>query len=125
MQLIKALNDQGATLLLWTDVSVEGIIPGFSAHQELELLVEAGLTPYEALCCGTRNAAIVADRMSTNSDWGSIAVGNRADLILLADNPLADIRNTRSQIGVMLRGRWFAQTELDQMVADFVATYDQ
>ena len=125
MQLTKALNDQGATLLLGTDVSVEGVIPGYSAHQELELLVEAGLTPYEALCCGTRNAAIIADRMGTDGDWGTIAVGNRADLILLADNPLADIRNTRSQKGVMLRGRWFSQTELDQMVADFVATYDQ
>jgi imidazolonepropionase-like amidohydrolase len=123
MQLTKALNDHGATLLMGTDVSVEGIIPGFSAHQELELLVEAGLTNYEALCCGTRNAAIIADRMGKDSDWGTIEVGNRADLILLADNPLADISNTRSQIGVMLRGEWFSRSDLDQMLADFIATY--
>ncbi len=124
MQLTKALIDQGVTLLLGTDVSVEGIVPGFSAHQELELLVEAGLTNYEALCCGTRNAAIIADHMGRDSDWGTITVGNRADLILLSENPLADIRNTRSQMGVMLRGVWFTQSELDQKVADLVATYE-
>ena len=124
MQLTKALSDQGVRLLLGTDVSVEGIVPGFSAHQELELLVEAGLTTYQALCCGTRNAAIIADRMGRDCDWGTIAVGKRADLILLADNPLADIRNTRSQIGVMLRGRWFSRTELDQLTTDFMTTYD-
>ena len=124
MQLTKALSDQGVTLLLGTDVSVEGIIPGISAHQELELLVEAGLTTYEALCCGTRNAATIAERMGMDSNWGTIAVGKRADLILLSDNPLVDIRNTRSQMGVMLRGRWFSRTDLDRMTADFIGTYN-
>ena len=125
MQLTKALNDHGVTLLLGTDVSVEGVIPGYSAHQELELLVEAGLTTYQALCCGTRNAAIVADRMGKDSEWGTIEVGNRADLILLADNPLAHIRNTRSLLGVMLRGRWYSTSDLEQMVVDFISTYNQ
>jgi len=125
MQLTKALYDRGTILLLGTDVSVEGIIPGFSAHQELELLVVAGLTTYEALCCGTRNASIIAERMGVDSDWGTIAVGKHADLILLSENPLADVRNTRSHIGVMLRGRWLSRTQLEQMVEDFTATYDQ
>lgn len=124
MQLTKALQDRGVLLLLGTDVSVEGIVPGASVHKELELLVEAGLTPFEALCCGTRNAAIIADRMGAISDWGTLEVANRADLILLSENPLTDISNTRSQIGIMLRGRWLPQTELDQLVAEFRGTYD-
>jgi hypothetical protein len=124
-KLTKALHDKGAILLLGTDVSVEGIIPGASAQKELELLVEAGLTPFEALCCGTRNAGIIAKRMRVDSDWGTIKVGQRADFILLEKNPFDEITNTKSQLGVMLRGKWFPQAELDQMVADFVATYDQ
>jgi hypothetical protein len=106
MKLTKALHDKGAILLLGTDVSVEGIIPGASAHKELELLVEAGLTPYEALCCGTRNAGIIAKRMGVDSDWGTIKVGPRANFILLEKNPFDEITNTRSQLGVMLRGKW-------------------
>lgn len=125
MQLTKALQDKGVILLLGTDVSVEGIVPGFSAHQELELLVEAGLTPYEALCCGTRNAALIASKMGVDGDWGTIALGKRADLILLSENPLTDIRNTRSQLGVMLRGRWYPQAELDQLLADYRTTYTE
>jgi len=124
MQLTKALQDRGVLLLLGTDVSVEGIIPGASAHKELELLVEAGLTAYEALFCGTRNASTIAKRMGIDSDWGTIEVGKRADLILLSKNPLDDITNTRDQLGVMLRGKWLPKSELDQMVADFRASYD-
>ena len=124
MQLTKALQDRGVLLLLGTDVSVEGIVPGASAHKELELLVEAGLTPFEALCCGTRNAGTIAKRMGVDGDWGTVEVGKRADLLLLGKNPLEEISNTQSQLGVMLRGRWLPKSELDQLVTDFRATYD-
>jgi imidazolonepropionase-like amidohydrolase len=123
MALTKALHDHGALLNLGTDVSVEGLVPGYSAHQELPLLVEAGLTPFEALSTGTRNPAQTTARMGADGDWGTIVEGNRADLILLPHNPLEDVTHTQERLGVMVRGQWFTQAELDGLVDEFVATY--
>ncbi|MCO5205210.1 MAG: amidohydrolase family protein [Anaerolineae bacterium] len=123
MQLTKTMQDQGALLTLGTDVSVEGIIPGYSAHQELALLVEAGLTPFAALATGTRNAAQVAARMGADSKWGTITVGNRADLILVPHNPLEDVTHTQNRLGIMVRGQWFSQIDLDNIVNAYVSTY--
>ncbi|MCP4419650.1 MAG: amidohydrolase family protein [Chloroflexi bacterium] len=123
MALTKALHDQGALLNLGTDVSVEGIVPGHSAHLELPLLVEAGLSPFEALSLGTRNPAETAVRMGANGDWGTITAGNHADLILLLNNPLEDVTHTQERLGVMVRGQWFTQAELDNKVGAFVAAY--
>ena len=123
LQLTKALHEQGALLALGTDVDVEGVVPGFSVHQELALLVEAGLTPFEALATGTRNAARIAKRMGQDAEWGTIEEEHRADLILLPMNPLEDVTHTRDRLGVMVRGQWFTQPELDTLVDTFVATY--
>ncbi len=119
----KALHERGLPVVLGTDVSVEGIVPGYSVHHDLELLVEAGFTPFEALAAGTRTAAEVAGRMGVESNWGTVETGNRADLILLSANPLENITNSRSIEGVMVRGQWFSQAELDGMVDAYVATY--
>lgn len=119
----KALQERGLPVVLGTDVSVEGIVPGYSAHHELELLVKAGFTPFEALSAGTRTAAEVAGRMGVESNWGTLEPGNRGDLILLSANPLEDITNSRTIEGVMVRGQWFSQAELDGMVDAYVATY--
>jgi imidazolonepropionase-like amidohydrolase len=123
MGLTKALHDHGALLALGTDVSVEGIVPGISVHQELSLLVEAGLTPFEALATGTRNAAQITGRMGADNDWGTIEAGNQADLLLLPRNPLEDVTRTQDRLGVMVRGQWFTQAELDGLVDEFVSTY--
>jgi hypothetical protein len=123
MQLAKAMHEQGGLVTVGTDVSIEGIIPGYAAHQELPLLVESGLTNFEALAAGTRNAALVAARMGADSGWGMVEVGYRADLILLPNNPLADVTNTQERLGVMVRGQWFTQAELDDMVDEYVASY--
>lgn len=120
MQLTRALHDQGVPLLLGTDSSVEGIVPGASEHGELALLVEAGLSPFEALAAGTRDAALIAGRMKVDESWGTIAVGNYADLVLLAGNPLEDIVHTTTIVGVMVHGRWLSKAELDQGVAEYV-----
>ncbi len=109
-KLIKALHQAGAGLLLGSDAPQIYNVPGFSTHRELESLVGAGLTPYEALETGTRNVAAFFGTMATT---GTIGVGKRADLILLDANPLTDIRNTTRQSGVMVRGRWLSKTEIE------------
>lgn len=120
-QLTYALHRRGVPILLGTDTGVEGIVPGFSEHRELALLVEAGLTPFAALAAGTRDAAIIARRMGVASDWGTIEVGNRADLILVAENPLEDVTHTEKILGVMVRGQWFEKADLDRRIASVSA----
>jgi imidazolonepropionase-like amidohydrolase len=110
-RLIKALHAAGAGLLLGSDAPQMYNVPGFSTHRELETLVAAGLTPYQALETGTRN---VARYFGTERETGTIERGKRADLILLDADPLVDIRNTTRRAGVMLRGRWLPQAEIER-----------
>jgi hypothetical protein len=118
--LIKALHDAGAGLLLGSDAPQVWNVPGFSVHRELEALVAAGLTPYDALATGTRN---IATYLGTADRAGTIAVGKQADLILLDANPLTDIRNTTQRAGVMIRGVWMPQSEIDARLATIAADY--
>jgi imidazolonepropionase-like amidohydrolase len=91
-----------------------GVVPGFSAHDELADLVAAGLTPYEALRAATANAAEFLGERTR----GTIAVGQDADLLLLDADPLKDIANARRIAGVMLGQRWLARADLDAMLAE-------
>jgi imidazolonepropionase-like amidohydrolase len=113
-QLVAAFQAAGVGLLLGTDAPVLYMTPGFTVHRELEALVRAGLTPYQALATGTRN---VASFLGTLNETGTVTVGKRADLVLLAADPLREIRNTRRIAGVMLGGRWLPQEELDRRLA--------
>ena len=106
---VKALADAGAGLLLGTDMGNPFVLAGFTLHEELGYLVGAGLTPYQALRAGTSDAARC---MRAQEEWGSIAVGRRADLLLLAANPLDDVSNAAKRVGVVLHGRWFPEEEL-------------
>lgn len=108
-QLILALHQAGAGLLLGSDAPQVFNVPGFSLHRELAYLVDAGLTPYQALSTGTVN---VAEYLGSNI--GSVATGRDADLLLLDANPLEDIRNTQRIHGVMLRGVWYSRADLDR-----------
>jgi hypothetical protein len=119
LAMTKALSDAGVPLLVGTDMTVEGMLPGH-IHRDLELLVEAGLSPYEALQAGTQHAAISAKRMGRPGDFGTVAVGQRADLLLLEKNPLENVTHTRHRLGVMVRGRWFWQSELDMLVDKYL-----
>ncbi|HET9266051.1 MAG TPA: amidohydrolase family protein [Vicinamibacterales bacterium] len=109
-QLIKALHDGGVPLALGSDAPQWWNVPGFSAHRELQSLVRAGLTPYQALRTGTIRVAEYFGR----EDTGTIAPGKRADLILLEANPLETISHSSRIAGVMLGGRWMPKAELDK-----------
>ena len=71
---------------------------------------------------GTKNAGISAQRMGQNDNFGMVAAGQRADLILLEENPLENVSHSRRRLGVMARGRWFIQSELDALVNDYVTS---
>ena len=76
------------------------------------------MTPYEALSAATRDAA---EFLGALEDFGTVGAGRRADLILVEADPLEDVANAAKRVGVMLRGRWLAEAELQaqlQMLAD-------
>ena len=121
-EMIKSLHAAGVPILIGTDTGVEGNVPS-DIHRDLELLVEAGLSPYEALEAGTKNAGISVGRIGKDGSFGTVEVGQLANLILLEQNPLGNVSHTRNRVGVMARGQWFTQTELDRLVDEYVATY--
>lgn len=109
--LIKALHADGAGLLLGSDSPQRFNVPGFALHRELELMVAAGLTPYEALSTGTVNPARF---LGVADERGTVQPGRAADLVLLDENPLDDIANSRRVHGTMIRGTWLSRSELDR-----------
>lgn len=118
--LVKALHDQGAGLLLGSDAPQVFNVPGFSIHDELDALVSAGLTPYEALRTGTIYPAAffgAADR------FGTVTEGLAADLILVSSNPLLGVATLREPLGVMVRGRWLDRAEIDRRLAVLAEKY--
>jgi imidazolonepropionase-like amidohydrolase len=117
-KLIRALRDAGAGMVLGADAPQVFNVPGFATLRELESMVAAGLTPLEALQSGTRNPAIA---LGVPDSFGTVAVGRRADLLLLDADPLADIRNVWKRAGVVLAGRWLPASELDAKLAEIAA----
>jgi imidazolonepropionase-like amidohydrolase len=115
---LRELQEAGVMLILGTDSGVGmGIVPGFSVHGELLAMVDAGLTPYEAIVTGTLNASKVVEQMIGIDDFGTIEVGKRADLILVGGDPLQDVSNTQDIRGVMAAGRWHSRQDLDVMLS--------
>lgn len=119
-RILKALSDAGARILLGSDAPQQFNVPGFSIHHEMARMVDAGMTPYQVLRSGTID---VGRHFRSRGDFGSVAIGHRADFILLSANPLVDVENVQRREGVMLRGRWMPeaeiQTRLDQIAATF------
>jgi imidazolonepropionase-like amidohydrolase len=111
--LIRSLHEGGVGIILGSDAPQIGNVPGFSALDELELMEAAGLSPFEALATGTRNVG----RYLGESEFGTIAVGHRADLLLLDADPLLGVGNVRQQAGVMVNGRWLPKAEIDRRLA--------
>jgi imidazolonepropionase-like amidohydrolase len=115
LELVAAMHRAGVGFLAGTDLSIPYVFAGFSVHDELALFVEAGFTPMAALQTATRNPAIFFGELSSD---GTIETGKFANLVLLAANPLEDIRNTRRIDAVVLKGRFFSKVELDRMLAE-------
>jgi imidazolonepropionase-like amidohydrolase len=116
--LAREMKRNGVLLVLGTDVGPTylSLVPGFSVHDELQILVENGFTPYEALATATRNASEVCARMTGRNEFGTIESGKRADLVLVDGNPLVDIATARKPLGVMAAGRWLAADTLDALL---------
>lgn len=123
LEFTKALFDGGVMLLAGSDATMidGGPVYGFSLHDELQLFVDAGLTPYQALETATRNSAMA---MGELDEWGTIEVGKRADLVLLNADPLDDIANTKQIAGVLVRGQWLTASDLQHILDDIVASYE-
>ncbi len=111
-RIVREMQRRGVGLLAGSDAPSGGILPGFSLHDELEALVQAGLTPIEALRTATLNPARY---LGATDSLGTIAAGKVADLVLLDADPLLDIRNTRRVRGVFVNGRYVGRRALDAM----------
>lgn len=114
LQLVGAMHRAGVPILAGTDVLNPFCFPGFSLHDELELLVKAGLSPMAALQTATLNPARFLGRAK---EMGTVEQGKIADLVLLDADPVADIRNTTKITAVIVSGRLFTRSSLDQMLA--------
>jgi imidazolonepropionase-like amidohydrolase len=107
--IIRQMQKGGVGILLGSDAPQIFNVPGFSAHHELKYLVDAGLTPYEALKTGTVN---VAGYLGKSANTGMIKQGYTADLVLLNGNPLKDITQTQSVEGVMIGNKWLSKDHI-------------
>jgi hypothetical protein len=117
---LSALNDAGAGILLGSDAPQRFSVPGFSLQHEMEVMSEAGLSPYEVYVTGTRNPGRYFQR---SDSFGTVALGKRADLVLLEANPLESVENFKKKSGVMVRGRWLPWSEIQARLDAIAAAY--
>ena len=118
-RIVGEMKRAGVGILAGTDTGAFYAMPGFSLHDELEELVKAGLTPIEALRAATLNPVRFLHR---EKDSGTVSEGKLADLVLLDENPLENISNTRKVNAVIVNGRLLDRKTLDQMLADVEAS---
>ncbi len=114
MRLVGEMHAAGVGILAGSDYPNPNVYPGFSLHDELALLVDAGLTPLEALQCATLNPARY---LGGRSGAGTLAEGELADIVVLEANPLVDIHNTRKIAAVVADGRYFSKQALTRLLA--------
>ena len=115
LALTRKMHEAGVLILAGTDSANPSVVPGFSLHDELALLVEAGFTPMQALQAATVQPARYLGR---EPELGTIEVGQLADLVLLDANPLDDIANTRRIAAVVVDGRLIDRASLDTMLTN-------
>ena len=118
-RILMALHEGGVRILLGTDSPQIFSVPGFSIHREMQFYVDAGMSPYDVLSSGTR---VVGDYFGEN--FGTVSVGEGADLILVDGNPLSDIENVSRISGVMARGKYVSREEIETRLAAIAASYE-
>jgi tetratricopeptide (TPR) repeat protein len=116
MKIVSEMRRAGVMFLAGTDTGNPYCFPGFSLHDELSLLVEAGFTPLEALQTATFNPAIF---LGAAESYGTVEKGKIADLLLLEADPLEKIENTKRTCAVVLGGKLFSKQQIDEMLANF------
>jgi imidazolonepropionase-like amidohydrolase len=114
LRIVGKMNTAGVPIMAGTDTTAPFIFPGSSLHEELALLVQAGLTPMQALQAATKLPAEFLGKLQTQ---GTIEQGKVADLVLLDSNPLDDIHNTQKIRAVILRGKLLDRSFLDETLA--------
>jgi hypothetical protein len=120
MRLLKALHDGGVRILLGSDAPQRFSVPGFSIQREMKRMADAGMKPYDILRSGTYSVGLY---LKDKDSFGTIEVGKRADLILLDANPLDDISNIARRSGVMVRGRWLPEGEIQSRLEQIAASH--
>jgi hypothetical protein len=123
----KAMSDAGVPLISGTDApSIPGLVPGFSLHDDLQALEDAGLTPYQSLSAATRTPGEFVERSLDDAiPFGTVTVGSRADLLLTAGNPLVDLATTRKPLGVMAAGHWYTAGQLHEFLDGVALEYER
>jgi len=119
LRILTALHAGGVRILLGTDSPQIFSVPGFSIHREMQFYVDSGMTPYEVIASGTR---VVGDYFGEN--FGTIAAGKGADLILVDGNPLEDVKNVSRISGVMARGKYLSREEIQKRLEAMAAAYE-
>ena len=125
MRILRALHEGGVRILLGTDAPQQFSVPGFSIEREMTRMTAAGMSPYAVLKSGTQDVGVYfkyRDALVPNNEaFGTIEVGKRADLVLVDANPLQNLTNITRRSGVMARGRWLSQKDI-QARLDRIAT---
>jgi imidazolonepropionase-like amidohydrolase len=117
-QVVAKMQSAGVGVLAGTDSAAPELIPGYSLHEELALLTEAGLSPMQALQTATKNPA---DFMGVIQKQGTIEAGKNADLLLLDANPLNDIRNTKKIRALVIHGKLLDRAALNDLLMNVAA----
>lgn len=112
-RLVRALHDQDVPLLAGSDASIPVALPRRALHEELQDLVASGLSTYEALRTATANVqSFMSTHRPQRGTFGTIAVGHRADLVVLDGNPIESLDALDAVHGVVLRGTWLTESAL-------------
>ncbi len=113
-RILNRLADAGAPIMMGTDSPQLFNVPGFALHREIAVMSEAGMTNQQILESGTVTVGrYVREELGIDDAFGTIAEGQRADLVLLGSNPLDDLENLTDRVGVMVRGRWVPAEEIE------------